>query len=276
MTPGKTYDPYDFANRRHIGPSPAEIAEMLEVLGVPTLHALIDETVPTAIRQATRIDFGPSLSERRALDKLRATAKKNCLLTSLIGQGYHGTTMPPAIQRNIFENPAWYTAYSPYQPEISQGRLEALLNFQTMVADLTGLSIANASLLDEATAAAEAMAMARRVAKATSNTFFVDSACLPQTIAVVRTRAEPLGWNVVVGDPCKDIAHAPIFGALFQYPGVDGGCRDFTPLIGALLQQGAIAVVAADPLALTLLKPPGEMGADIAVGSMQRFGVPMG
>lgn len=276
MTAGKAYDPYDFANRRHIGPSPAEISEMLDVLGVPTLHALIDETVPVAIRQTTRIDFGASLSERRALDKLRATAKKNNLLTSLIGQGYHGTTMPPAIQRNVFENPAWYTAYSPYQPEISQGRLEALLNFQTMVADLTGLSIANASLLDEATAAAEAMAMARRVAKATSNTFFVDSSCLPQTIAVVRTRAEPVGWNIVVGDPVKDIGDTPIFGALFQYPGVNGDCRDFAPVIESLHERGAIVAVAADPLALTLLKPPGEMGADIAIGSMQRFGMPMG
>ena len=157
-----SYDPYDFANRRHIGPSASEIAEMLEVVGAESLHALIDETVPASIRQKSRIDFGKSLSERRALDKVRVTANKNKLLTSLIGQGYHGTTMPPAIQRNIFENPAWYTAYSPYQPEISQGRLEALLNFQTMVSDLTGLDIANASLLDEATAAAEAMAMAQR------------------------------------------------------------------------------------------------------------------
>ena len=158
-----SYDPYDFANRRHIGPSASEIAEMLEVVGAESLHALIDETVPASIRQKSRIDFGKSLSERRALDKVRVTANKNKLLTSLIGQGYHGTTMPPAIQRNIFENPAWYTAYSPYQPEISQGRLEALLNFQTMVSDLTGLDIANASLLDESTACAEAMAMAQNL-----------------------------------------------------------------------------------------------------------------
>ncbi len=274
-SPG-SYDPYDFANRRHIGPSAAEISDMLAVVGAPTLHALIDETVPAAIRQKTRIDFGKSLSERRALDKVRATANKNRLLTSLIGQGYHGTTMPPAIQRNIFENPAWYTAYSPYQPEISQGRLEALLNFQTLVCDLTGLDIANASLLDEATAAAEAMAMAQRVAKSKSAVFFVDKDCLPQTIAVVKTRAEPLGWAVVVGDPFSDLVPANVFGALFQYPGVKGDCHDFSELIAKLHTAGALAVVAADPLALTLLKPPGEMGADIAIGSMQRYGVPMG
>ncbi|NOT71366.1 MAG: aminomethyl-transferring glycine dehydrogenase [Hyphomicrobium sp.] len=271
-----SYDPYDFANRRHIGPSAAEIADMLKVIGAPALHALIDETVPAAIRQTKRIDFGKSLSERRALDKLRATANKNKVLTSLIGQGYHGTTMPPAIQRNIFENPAWYTAYSPYQPEISQGRLEALVNFQTMVCDLTGLDIANASLLDEATAGAEAMAMAQRVATSKATAFFVDKDCLPQTIAVVKTRAEPHGWTVIVGDPFKDLVPGEVFGALFQYPGVCGACHDFTELSAKLHAAGALSIVAADPLALTLLKPPGEMGADIAVGSMQRYGVPMG
>ena len=271
-----SYDPYDFANRRHIGPSASEIAEMLQVVGAESLHALIDDTVPAAIRQTSRIDFGKSLSERRALDKVRATANKNRLLTSLIGQGYHGTTMPPAIQRNIFENPAWYTSYSPYQPEISQGRLEALLNFQTLVRDLTGLDIANASLLDEATACAEAMAMAHRVATSKAATFFVDRDCLPQSIAVLKTRAEPLGWTVVVGDPMQDLVPSDVFGAVFQYPGVNGDCHDFTDAIERLHAAGAIAVVAADPLALTLLKPPGEMGADIAVGSMQRYGVPMG
>ena len=270
------YDPYDFANRRHIGPSAKEITEMLAVVGAPDLHAMIDATVPQAIRQAERIDFGKSLSERRALDKLRETANKNRVLTSLIGQGYHGTTMPPAIQRNIFENPAWYTAYSPYQPEISQGRLEALLNFQTLVADLTALDIANASLLDEATATAEAMAMAHRVSKSEKAVFFVDQDCLPQSIAVIKTRAEPLGWRVKVGDPFKDLDPAEVFGAIFQYPGVCGDCHDFTETIDALHKAGAIAIVAADPLSLTLLKPPGEMGADIAVGSMQRYGVPMG
>ncbi len=271
-----SYDPYDFANRRHIGPSAAEITEMLTTVGAESLHGLIDETVPVAIRQTSRIDFGKSLSERRTLDKVRATANKNRLLTSLIGQGYHGTTMPPAIQRNIFENPAWYTAYSPYQPEISQGRLEALLNFQTLVCDLTGLDIANASLLDEATAAAEAMSMAHRVTTSKASTFFVDKDCLPQTIAVLKTRAEPLGWTVVVGDQFADLDPQNVFGALFQYPGVCGECNDLTEPISALHAAGAIAVIAADPLALTLLKPPGEMGADIAVGSMQRYGVPMG
>ncbi|MFA5951591.1 MAG: aminomethyl-transferring glycine dehydrogenase [Hyphomicrobium sp.] len=271
-----SYDPYDFANRRHIGPSAAEIQDMLKVVRAPSLKALIDETVPEGIRQATRIDFGPSLSERRALDKLRATANKNRLLTSLIGQGYHGTTMPPAIQRNIFENPAWYTAYSPYQPEISQGRLEALLNFQTLVSDLTGLDIANASLLDEATAAAEAMAMAQRVATSKARAFFVDEDCLPQTIAVVKTRAEPHGWTVIVGDPFTDLVPGDVFGALLQYPGVEGACHDFTAVSEKLHAAGALSIMAADPLALTLLKPPGEMGADIAVGSMQRYGVPMG
>jgi len=270
------YDPYDFANRRHIGPSAKEIAEMLTIVGAPDLHALIVETVPQSIRQTERIDFGKSLSERRALDKLRETANKNKLLTSLIGQGYHGTTMPPAIQRNIFENPAWYTAYSPYQPEISQGRLEALLNFQTLVADLTALDLANASLLDEATAAAEAMSMAHRISDSEKDVFFVDKDCLPQTIAVVRTRAEPLGWQIKVGDPFKDLDASGVFGALFQYPGVCGECHDFTEVIKQLHEAGAIATMAADPLALTLLKPPGEMGADIAVGSMQRYGVPMG
>jgi len=270
------YDPYDFANRRHIGPSAKEIAAMLEAVGAAGLPALIDETVPPSIRQTERIDFGKSLSERRALDKLRETANKNKLLTSLIGQGYHGTTMPPAIQRNIFENPAWYTSYSPYQPEISQGRLEALMNFQTLVADLTALDIANASLLDEATAAAEAMSMAQRITKSEKTVFFADKDCLPQTIAVLRTRAEPHGWTIRVGDPFRDLDAGEVFGALFQYPGVCGACHDFTAVIARLHEAGALAVVAADPLALTLLKPPGEMGADIAVGSMQRYGVPMG
>ncbi|WP_430910922.1 aminomethyl-transferring glycine dehydrogenase [Methylobacterium sp. sgz302541] len=270
------YDPYDFANRRHIGPTKAEIDAMVAAVGAESLHALIDETLPPGIRQTERIDFGASLSERRSLERLRAVANKNRLLVSLIGQGYHGTTMPPAIQRNIFENPAWYTAYSPYQPEISQGRLEALLNYQTMVCDLTGLAVANASLLDEATAAAEGMAMARRVSASQASAFFVDRNCLPQTIAVLRTRAEPFGWEIVVGDPFSEMDPTRVFGALFQYPGVEGAIHDFSAPIASLHETGAVAVVAADPLALTLLKSPGEMGADIAVGSTQRFGVPMG
>jgi glycine dehydrogenase len=234
------------------------------------------ETVPKPIRLTEPLDFGPPLSERGALDRMRAVAGKNKVLTSLIGQGYHGTILPPAIQRNILENPAWYTAYTPYQPEISQGRLEALLNFQTLVSDLTGLDVANASLLDEATAAAEAMALAHRTAKSKATAFFVDADCLPQTIAVVKTRAEPLGWQVITGDPFKDLEPGKVFGALFQYPGNTGRFNDFTDVISALHAAKAIAAVAADPLALTLLKPPGEMGADIAIGSMQRFGMPMG
>ena len=270
------YEPYDFANRRHIGPSPDEIAEMLQVVGVSSLDALIDETVPKDIRLGKALDFGRPLSERGALDRLRETANKNRVLTSLIGQGYHGTIMPPAIQRNILENPAWYTAYTPYQPEISQGRLEALLNFQTVVSDLTGLAIANASLLDEATAAAEAMALAHRVTKSKATAYFVDENCLPQTIAVARTRAEPLGWRIIVGDSFEDLEPDQVFGALFQYPGVTGGFHDFSDAIAKLHEAKAIAVVAADPLALTLLRPPGEMGADVAVGSTQRFGMPIG
>ncbi len=270
------YHPYDFANRRHIGPSPAEIAEMLRVVGAPSLEALIDETVPAAIRQSEPLEWGPALSEQAALHRMRLTAGKNRVLTSLIGQGYHGTVTPPVIQRNILENPAWYTAYTPYQPEISQGRLEALLNYQTMVCDLTGLDVANASLLDEATAAAEAMALCHRAAKSRAGAFFVDADCHPQTIEVIETRAAPLGWSVIVGDPFADLDPSAVFGAIFQYPGTRGHIRDFREPIAALHAAGALACVAADPLALTLLTPPGEMGADIAVGTTQRFGVPVG
>jgi glycine dehydrogenase len=269
------YLPYDFANRRHIGPSPAEMSEMLKTVGAQSLAALIDDTMPAKIRQKEPLDFGKPMSEREVLEHMRVVAGKNKVLTSLIGQGYHGTVTPPAIQRNIFENPAWYTAYTPYQPEISQGRLEALLNFQTMISDLTGLEIANASLLDEATACAEAMTMAMRVAKSKAKAFFVDRDCHPQNIAVIQTRAAPLDIEVIIGDPDKMDASA-VFGALFQYPGTYGHVRDFTTHIAALHDAGALGVVTADPMALTLLKEPGAMGADIAVGSTQRFGVPEG
>src|SRR5215510_11720620 len=268
-------DPADFVHR-HIGPSPADMAQMLNTIGVPSIDELIEQTVPGLIRRRAKLDLAPALSETEVLQKLRSVASKNRVLTSLIGQGYYGTIMPAVIQRNILENPAWYTAYTPYQPEISQGRLEALLNFQTMIVDLTGLEIANASLLDEATAAAEAMAMARRVARSQATSFFVDRDCHPQTIAVVRTRAEPLGWEVVVGDPMIDLDLTAVFGALFQYPGCSGEIRDFRQAITALHAADSLAVMAADPLALALLTPPGEMGADIAIGSTQRFGVPMG
>ncbi|SNX67421.1 glycine dehydrogenase (decarboxylating) alpha subunit /glycine dehydrogenase (decarboxylating) beta subunit [Cereibacter ovatus] len=268
------YNAYDFANRRHIGPSPSEMEEMLRVVGVSSLDQLIDETVPASIRQESPLDWAP-LAEHELLARLREVAAKNRVMVSLIGQGYYGTVTPPAIQRNILENPAWYTAYTPYQPEIAQGRLEALLNYQTMVADLTGLPIANASLLDEATAAAEAMTMAQRAAKSKARAFFVDADCHPQTIAVIRTRAEPLGITVIVDHPDR-LQPAEVFGALFQYPGTYGLVRDFTAEIAALHDARAVAVVATDLLALCLLKEPGAMGADIAVGSAQRFGVPMG
>lgn len=270
------YEPYDFANRRHIGPSPTEMEAMLALLGADSLDAFIDATVPAAIRQKKPLEWGPAMTERQALDALRETANRNQNLVSLLGQGYYGTITPPVIQRNILENPAWYTAYTPYQPEISQGRLEALLNFQTMVSDLTGLDVANASLLDEATAAAEAMAMAHRLSKSKRTVFFVDENCHAQTIAVIRTRAEPLGWTVETGDPFQDLKPETVFGAIFQYPGTYGHVRDFTEVIAALHGENAIAVMAADLLSLALLKTPGEMTADIAVGSTQRFGVPMG
>jgi len=269
-----TYNPDDFANRRHIGPSPAEMAAMLAAIGTPTLAALIDETVPASIRQTVPLTWAP-LTEQGLLARMRSVADQNRVMTSLIGQGYYGTVTPPAIQRNIFENPAWYTAYTPYQPEIAQGRLEALLNYQTMVADLTGLPFANASLLDEATAAAEAMTMAERVTRSKARGFFVDESCHPQTVAVIRTRAAPLGITVIEGTP-DSLDPTQVFGAIFQYPGTYGHVRDFTADIKGLHGARAIAIMATDLLALTLLKEPGAMGADIAVGSSQRFGVPLG
>ncbi|MEM6578077.1 MAG: aminomethyl-transferring glycine dehydrogenase [Pseudomonadota bacterium] len=269
------YLPYDFANRRHIGPSPEEMEQMLDRLGLESLDQLIEETVPPAIRQAEPLVFGKPKSERELMHYMRKLASKNRVLVNLIGQGYHGTVTPPAIQRNILENPAWYTAYTPYQPEISQGRLEALLNFQTMISDLTGLEVANASLLDEATACAEAMTMAQRVSKSKAKAFFVDRDCHPQNIAVIQTRAAPLGIEVIVGNPDKMDASA-VFAAVFQYPGTYGHVRDFSDHIARLHEHKALGIVAADPLALTLLKEPAAMGADIAVGSAQRFGVPMG
>ncbi len=268
------YNPYDFANRRHIGPSPAEMDEMLRAVGVRTLDELIDQTVPASIRQAKPLSWAP-LAEHELLAKMKEVAAKNRVMTSLIGQGYYGTVTPPAIQRNILENPAWYTAYTPYQPEIAQGRLEALLNYQTMICDLTGLDVANASLLDEATAAAEAMTMAERSARSKATGFFVDHGCHPQTIAVIRTRALPLGIEVIVGAP-EDLDTSKVFGAIFQYPGTFGHVRDFTAEIARLHDAKAVAIVATDLLALCMLKEPGAMGADIAVGSSQRFGVPLG
>src|SRR5450432_3185671 len=262
--------------RRHIGPSPRDVAAMLETVGADSLDALMAKTLPASIRQQVPLDLGAALNETEALLHMRELASQNQVFTSLIGQGYSGTILPAVIQRNILENPAWYTAYTPYQPEISQGRLEALFNFQTMIADLTGLDVANASLLDEGTAAAEAMALAERSARAKTKAFFVDRNVHPQTLAVLRTRAEPLGWQLIVGDPVKDLDGAEVFGGLLQYPETTGALRDPRADIAKLHDKGALAILAADLLALTVIASPGELGADIAIGSAQRFGVPMG
>jgi glycine dehydrogenase len=264
---------------RHIGPSNMDIAAMLDVVGASSLDELIAEAVPASILDPGKLTFGPPLTETETIAYMRAVAAKNKVMTSLIGQGYYGTTTPAVIQRNILENPAWYTAYTPYQPEISQGRLEALINFQTMVCDLTGLDIANASLLDEATAAAEAMAMAKRGAKsgaAAKNIFFVDQNCHPQTIDVLNTRSKPLGWELLIGDAATELSADEVFGAILQYPGTHGHVIDYRSTIADLHTHGAVVVMAADPLALTLLASPGELGADMAIGSTQRFGVPLG
>ncbi len=260
---------------RHIGPEGADVGDMLDAVGVSDLAELVDQTVPASIRLAEPLGVPMPLTETEAIARLREVASRNTVMTSLIGLGYHDTITPPVIQRNILENPAWYTAYTPYQPEISQGRLEALLNFQTLVADLTGLPLANASLLDEGTAAAEAMTMAKRLGKSPSPVFFVDADCHPQTIAVVATRAEPVGIEIVVGDPASELPDA-MFGALLAFPGSSGVLRDLAPVAERVHEAGGLVVVAADPLAMVLTTPPGEMGADIAVGSMQRYGVPMG
>ena len=261
---------------RHIGPSDADIAAMLAVVGVGSVDELIEQTVPASIRLRNPLRLPPAMSEAQALAHLKDMARANRVAISLIGMGYHGTILPPVIQRNILENPAWYTAYTPYQAEISQGRLEAVFNFQTLVCELTGLDVANASLLDEATAAAEAMALARRVSKSTSNRFFADANTHPQILDVLRTRAEPLGWEIITGSSGTSLVGAEYFGGMYQYPGSDGTISRLEPRLAELRGGGGIAIVCADPLALTLLKPPGELGADIAVGSMQRFGVPMG
>ncbi|HEY0357297.1 MAG TPA: aminomethyl-transferring glycine dehydrogenase [Mycobacteriales bacterium] len=261
-------------SRRHIGPSPDDARKMLDLVGQPSVDALLDAAVPEAIRSTERLDLPPALTEPEAIEALRALAARNTPMVQMIGLGYHDTVTPPVVLRNVLENPAWYTAYTPYQPEISQGRLEALLNFQTVVADLTGLPIAGASLLDEATAAAEAMTLARRSSKApTDAVFVVDPDVHPQTLAVLQTRARPLGLSIVVADSLPD---GDVFGVLVQYPGTSGAVRDHTALIEAAHGRGALVAVAADLLALTLLRPPGELGADIAVGSAQRFGVPLG
>jgi glycine dehydrogenase len=260
---------------RHIGPSEQEQQAMLASLGYSDMASFVDAVVPEAIRDRAPLALGESMTEQQALAELRGLANQNKVMTSLIGQGYYNTFTPHVILRNILENPAWYTAYTPYQPEISQGRLEALINFQTMVTDLTGMDMANASLLDEGTAAAEAMALCQRMAKAKGNVFFVDHQCLPQTIEVIQTRAEPIGVEVVVGEPSQAEQY-DCFGVLLQYPGVDGSVTDFTAVIQKAHENKALVVMAADMLSLMLLKSPGSLGADVAVGSTQRFGVPLG
>ena len=260
---------------RHIGPSDEEVRAMLRELGFERLDALIDGTVPRNIRFDRQLNLPKPKSETEALAELRAIAKKNKIARSFIGAGYYDCITPPVIQRNILENPGWYTAYTPYQAEIAQGRLEALLNFQQMIIDLTALDIANASLLDEATAAAEAMALCH-AAIPNRKTFFVADNCHPQTIAVVQTRAKPLGIEIKIGDYSRFKFDDTTFGALVQYPATDGGIHDYADFVRQAHNAGALVVVAADILALTLLKPPGEFGADVAVGNTQRFGVPLG
>ena len=264
----------DFATR-HIGPSAGDIGAMLEVVGVSSIDDLLAKTVPVSIRDSEPMDLAPALTEREALEALRAMARRNRILVPMIGMGYYGTVTPPVLQRNVLENPGWYTAYTPYQAEVSQGRLEALLNFQQMVMDLTGMELANASLLDEATAAAEAMAMAHRVSRSKSERFFVDADCHPQTIAVVRTRAAPIGIEVVVGDPYEALDD-DVFGVLVQYPGSSGALRDPRPIVERVHAARGLAVFAADLLASCVIESPGALGADIVVGNSQRFGVPMG
>ncbi|MFD5035324.1 aminomethyl-transferring glycine dehydrogenase [Streptomyces sp. NPDC058220] len=266
--------------QRHIGPDAAAQAKMLAQVGYGSLDELTAAAVPDVIKSAEALRLPGARTEAEVLAELRSLADRNQVLAPMIGLGYYGTFTPPVILRNVMENPAWYTAYTPYQPEISQGRLEALLNFQTVVAELTGLPTSGASLLDESTAAAEAMALSRRVGKVKDGVFLIDSDALPQTVAVIRTRAEPTGVEVVVADLSEgipaEVAERGVFGVLIQYPGASGAVRDIRPVVERAHQLGAIVTVAADLLALTLLTSPGELGADIAVGTTQRFGVPMG
>jgi glycine cleavage system P protein (glycine dehydrogenase) len=274
-------DPTDTFPRRHIGPDEAEVAEMLAALGLSSLAELVEETVPEAIRLGRPLSLAGlperPLGERELLERFRAIVSRNQVGRSFLGMGYHDCIVPGVIQRNVLENPGWYTQYTPYQSEISQGRLEALLNFQTMIADLTGLPVANASLLDEATAAAEAMHLCLGAAGGKREAFFVARDCHPQTIAVVETRAAALGIDLRVGDPADlDFAAGDLAGILLQYPTTDGRIVDYGPLAERAHAAGALVAVAADPLALALLRPPGEFGADVAVGSAQRFGVPLG
>jgi glycine dehydrogenase len=266
-------DPGEFT-RRHISPTSDDRRQMLSVIGEDSVESLLAHTVPAAIRMPGSLALGPPRSPESVLEELRALAGRNNPRTSLIGMGYYGTITPPVVVRNVLENPAWYTAYTPYQPEISQGRLEALLNIQTMVAEITGLDLANASLLDEATAAAEAMTMARRLSTSDSNRFVVHHDTHPQTIAVLATRAEPVGIELVVGD--VDEIPNGCFGALFSLPTSSGAITDWTRAIASVHHVDGLAVVATDLMACMLTVPPAHLHADIAIGSAQRFGVSMG
>jgi glycine dehydrogenase len=273
---GASLAPCDTFPRRHIGPDEVEVAQMLETLGLASLEALVDATVPSAIRLRRPLRLPAARGEHELIGGLREMASRNEVFRSFIGMGYHDCVVPPVVQRNVLENPGWYTQYTPYQAEIAQGRLEALLNFQTMVADLTGLPLANASLLDEGTAAAEAMVMCASLLRHQRKRFLAAADCHPQTLAVVRTRARSAGIEVVTVDPASAAFDAETIGVLLQYPATDGRVVDYTAVVERAHAAGALAVVAADLLALTLLRPPGEFGADIAVGSTQRFGVPLG
>ena len=267
--------PADDFSTRHIGPDDGEVSTMLGTLGLKSLDELIQKTVPAEILDDAPLNIGKAVDELNTIKTLRGIAAKNTVTRSYIGMGYHGTITPPVILRNVLENPGWYTQYTPYQAEISQGRLEALLGFQTMVCGMTGMDIANASLLDEATAAAEAMAMIARLSPK-RNTFYVAEDCHPQTIAVLETRAEPIGIHLIICNEGEFQLNDDTLGILVQYPATDGRITDYSELCKKAKETGALVAVATDLVSLALLKPPGEWGADVVVGSTQRFGVPMG
>ena len=271
----KTWQNPDEFIHRHIGPNSAETNEMLKAVGVPTLEALVKEIIPAGILSHTETALSQAMTEQAAVEALQAMISKNELKKSMLGQGYYETLTPSVLLRNVFQNPGWYTAYTPYQAEISQGRLEVLLSYQQMVMDLTGFDLANASLLDEATAAAEAMAMAKRISNCQRKAFFVDEALFPQTIEVIKTRARYFGFELIIGK-AEQVIQQDVFGAIFQYPNREGALINYEKLFADLKAKKAISIIATDLLALVLLKSPAQIGADIALGSSQRFGVPMG
>ena len=260
---------------RHVGPNQEELSQMLHTIGVGSIEELIDLSIPKSIQSKEKLNVGNGISEKELIEKLKSIAEKNTIMKTYIGMGYYNCITPPVIQRNILENPGWYTQYTPYQAEISQGRLEALINFQTMVCDLTALPIANASLLDEATAAAEAMTMTYRMSK-DRNIFLVSNHCHPQTIDVLKTRSEPLGITIQLCDDDDFIFNQNVFGSILQYPDTNGSVNNFQKITNAAHKESAYVIIATDLMSLALLKPPGELGADVALGSSQRFGVPMG